>query len=110
LEARRVDADLKAYLEATEQRNAERFDAIAQRMATKADLDAMRQEAAERFTTVQAGVRVLDTKIDTLMERVDKGFAARKEDEDTALREIDVLKGRVTRLETRVRVLEQRKP
>jgi chromosome segregation ATPase len=105
---------------------------MEKRLATKADLDAMRQGIVEHLRaeirtgdeetrrTLGTEIRALDAKIDVtarelrqgqadIIERLDEGFAARKEDEDLALREIRAVKRRVTSLERRVKLLESTK-
>jgi chromosome segregation ATPase len=88
-----VDADLKAMLEAMEQRLAREMRSLAHEIrAVDARIDAQGRELRQAITDLAA--------------RVDAGFAARKQDEDLALREIRTLKGRVTNLERRVKRLE----
>ena len=131
-----MDPELREFLEDMEKR-----------LATKADLDVMRQGIVEQLRAeirtgdeetrrvlrdeiragdeetrriLEAEIQVLDAKIDVtarelrqgqadIIQRLDEGFAARKEDEDLALREIRAVKRRVTSLERRVKLLESAK-
>jgi len=85
---------------------AERFAGIEQRMAAverqTASLDEMQGDTA----ALRRGQTAIAQGQAAIIERLDAGFAARKQDEDLALREIRTLKGRVTKLERRVKRLE----
>ena len=117
-----MDPELREYLE-------QRFAAIEGRMATKADLERMATKAdldgvvehlrteiragdEETRRTIRTEIQALDAKIDmtarelrqgqtSIIHRLDAGFAARKQDEDLALGEIERLKARVAALEKR---------
>lgn len=93
-----MDPELKAYL-----------DEMRSQMATKADLDEMRHDLDALKSGQQhlgAQGRELRQGQADIIQRLDEGFAARKEDEDLALREIRAVKRRVTSLERRVKLLE----
>jgi len=103
-----MDPELKAYLEAMEQRLATKADLAEMRreMATKADLDETRRHLENR---IDMQGRELRQDLADIRHRIDEGFAARKQDEDLALREIRTVKARVTSLERRVKLLESTK-
>lgn len=101
-----MDPELKAYLEAMERRDVERFAAIERRMATKADLG----ERQDDIAALQHGQAALRQGQADIIKRLGEGFAARKQDEDLALQEVDALRGRVSRLERRVLTLEEGRP
>jgi chromosome segregation ATPase len=116
-----VDADLKAFLEAMEQRLQAQIGAVDTRIAgleTRIEtvdtrIERLGKRIAEAETTLGARIdaqgRELRQAIADLATRMDAGFAARKQDEDLALREIRTLKGRMTNLERRVKRLESAK-
>ena len=101
-----MDPELREYME-------QRFTATEQRVATKADLEGMATEAGLGAVKIemeamrddiaalkhgQAGLRQGQAAI---IQRIDAGFAARKQDEDLALGEIEWRKARVVTLEKR---------
>lgn len=85
-----MDPELKRHLEAMEQRMLRHVDDRIDALDAKVDAQGreLRQGQAD------------------IIQRLDQGFAARKEDEDMALREIRAVKCRVTSLERRVKLLE----
>lgn len=78
-------------------------------MAAKGDLAEMRHDV-EALKSGQAHLeaqgRDLRQGQADILQRLDEGFAARKQDEDLALREIRAVKRRVASLERRVKLLE----
>ncbi len=93
-----MDPELKAHLEAMESRLTAKIDEQGRELTARID---------EQGARIDGQGRDLRGLIAELKQRVDEGFAARKQDEDLALSEIDALRKRFGRLEQRVTALEQ---